>query len=253
MTIGLMNGNRAGGRRVVHNRGATRAAATFARGMADKPRVKAPKQRSTTGSDDFDRTRKLVLIGGVLAALVVAGVLFAAVGRGGGGGPDEESVRADLEAAGCTLKTVKALEGQHSVSAPGGTSDKWNTDPPTNGPHYAVAAIFGIYDDELEPARVVHNLEHGGVFILYGDDVPDSTVQELEAFYDDHKTGTIMAPLPRLGDEFALGAWVADGGEAKGQLAKCKAFDEGAVSSFFRAFQFLGPERFDPSQLQPGL
>lgn len=218
--------------------------------MADKPRVKAPKQRATTGSDDTERQRKLLLIGGVLAALVAAGVLFAALSRGGGGA-DEEAVRADLTAAGCTLKTVKALPGEHSLS-PGGISGKWNTDPPTNGPHYGVAAIFGIYEEELEPARVVHDLEHGGIFILYGDEVPDATVAELEAFYEDHKTGTIMAPLARLGDEFALGAWVAEGGDGKGQLAKCKTFDDAAVSSFFGAFQFRGPERYDPSQLQPG-
>ncbi len=217
--------------------------------MADKPRVKAPKQRATSSSDDPDRRRKLLLIGGVLAALVAAAILFAAFGRGGG--PDEEAVRADLEAVGCTLQTVKALPGDHSVS-PGGVSGNWNTDPPTNGPHYGAAAIFGIYEEELEQARVVHNLEHGGIFILYGDEVPDSTVEQLEAFYDDHKTGTIMAPLTRLGDEFALGAWVAEGDEAKGHLAKCKNFDEEAVSSFVGAFQFLGPERFDPSDLQPG-
>jgi hypothetical protein len=219
--------------------------------MADKPRVKAPKQRSTAAPDDSGRRRTLLLVGGILAALVVAAALYVAIGRGGGSA-NVEGVRADLEAAGCTLQTVKALPGEHSVADPGGTSDKWNTDPPTNGPHHQVAAIFGIYDDELEPARVIHNLEHGGIFILYGDKVPDSTVQELEAFYDGHKTGTIMAPSAQLGDEFALGAWVSEGDDGNGHLAKCKAFDEGAVSSFFDAFQFQGPERFDPSQLQPG-
>jgi hypothetical protein len=219
--------------------------------MADKPRVKAPKQRATASSDDSDSRGRLLLLGGVLAALVVAAALFVAFGRGGGA-PDEKSVRANLVSAGCTLKTVEAMPGKHSVTNPGGISGKWNTDPPTNGPHYGVAAIFGSYNDEIEPARLVHNLEHGGIFILYGDEVPDSTVKELEAFYDGHKTGTIIAPLARLGDQFALGAWVAAGGDAKGHLAKCKTFDDGAVSSFFRAFQFLGPERYDPSQLQPG-
>lgn len=219
--------------------------------MAEKPRVKAPKQRTTSSLDAGDRTRKLLLIGAAVAGLVVAAVLFAAVGRGGSS-PDEESVRADLEAAGCTLKTVKALPGAHSITDPAGTSERWNTDPPTNGPHYGIAAIFGIYEDELEAARVVHNLEHGGIFILYGDEVPEATVGQLEAYYDDHQTGTIMAPLARLGDQFALGAWVAEDEEAKGYLAKCAAFDEDAVSAFFGAFQFLGPERFDPSDLQPG-
>lgn len=220
--------------------------------MADKPRVKAPKQRTTPGPDDAARTRKILLIGAAVLAVLVAGVvLFAVVGRSGGG-PDEEAVRADLEAAGCSLQAVGALPGTHSITDPGGTSDKWNTDPPTNGPHYPVAAIFGIYNEPLEAARVIHNLEHGGIFVQYGDEVPDSTVEQLRGFYDSHQTGTVMSPLPRLGDEFALGAWVAEGDEAKGYLAKCKTFDENAMSAFFRAFQFKGPERFDPSQLRPG-
>ena len=94
------------------------------------------------------------------------------------------------------------------------SSDKW---PALHG----IPAIFGIYNEELEMARVVHNLEHGGIYILYGKDVPDSTVDELRSFYESHKTGTIMAPLDRLGDKFALGAWVVDGETKNGFLAKC--------------------------------
>ena len=44
-----------------------------------------------------------------------------------------------------------------------------------------------------------------------------------------------------------------DGETKNGFLAKCKTFDQGAVSTFFRSLQFRGPERFDPSQLQPGM
>ena len=221
--------------------------------MADKPRVKAPKQRASSSSDGSSQNRAFVIgaaIAGVALGFVVVLVLLGVVG--GGDGTDVETTRTNLEAAGCTFQTAEALEGAHSIAQPGGTSDRWNTDPPTTGPHYGIAAIFGIYEDELEIARVVHNLEHGGIFILYGDDVPEATVDELRAFYDDHKTGTIMAPLDRLGDEFALGAWVVDGDIDNGFLAKCTEFDEGAVSSFFRSFQFRGPERFDPSDLQPG-
>ncbi len=39
-----------------------------------------------------------------------------------------------------------------------------------------------------------------------------------------------MAPLDRLGDKFALGAWVVDGDTHSGFLAKCTQFDENAVS-----------------------
>jgi Protein of unknown function (DUF3105) len=223
--------------------------------MAEKPRVKAPKQRATTSSDD-SRMRQLLLVGGVVAALVVAGVLFAAVGRGGGG-LDEAAVRADLEASGCTLQAVKAQPGRHSLTADG--TAKWNTDPPTNGPHFGFDAsgqlgtvVWGAYDEPLQLARVLHNLEHGGIYIFYGDEVSDSVVDQLRGFYDDHKNGTLLAPYPKLGDKVALGAWVSQGEDAKGYLAKCSAFDEGAFSSFFKAFQFKGPERFPSGSLLPG-
>jgi hypothetical protein len=220
--------------------------------MADKPRVKAPKQRATPRVEDPGRTRRLLMYGAGATLALVAVVVLAALTIGGGD-PGEAEARSALQDAGCTLRVAEALPGEHSVEDPGGSSPTWNTDPPTSGPHYGIAAVFGIYDEPLETARVLHNLEHGGIFILYGDDVPEETVGELRAFYDGHQTGTVVAPLPSLNKQFALGAWVSDGEGGNGYLAKCSEFDEGAVSTFFRAFQFQGPERFDPEQLQPGL
>lgn len=220
--------------------------------MADKPRVQAPKQRSGATPGDAGRGRQVAAaVAGLAAALVLGGVLYLAMGQAESG-PDVELVKADLDAAGCTLVAKKALSGEHTITDSGSTSPKWNTDPPTSGPHYAVAAVFNIYEDEVELARVVHNLEHGGVFVLYGKDVPEATVEQLRDFYNDHKPGTIMAPLDRLGDEFALGAWVAHDDPAMGYLATCKSFDEDAVGAFFSGFQFRGPEHFDPSDLRPG-
>ncbi len=223
--------------------------------MAEKPRVKAPKQRATSPGGDAGRRRTWVVaaaVVGVLLGFVAIAALFGFVG-GASGKTDKAGLRAKFVAAGCTLQIVPALPGVHSIQTPAGTSGKWNTDPPTSGPHYGIPAVFGIYEEELEMARVVHNLEHGGIYILYGKDVPESTVEQLRSFYGDHKTATIMAPLDRLGDKFALGAWVVDGDTDNGFLAKCKTFDDDAVATFFRTLQFRGPERFDPSQLQPGM
>lgn len=223
--------------------------------MADKPRVKAPKQRAATADESARRRKTMAIVAGVAGLLLGFGVVAAATGMlsGSGSTTDTAGLRTTMQNAGCTFQVAPALEGVHSVSDPGGTSPKWNTDPPTSGPHYAIAAIFGLYEDEIEMARLVHNLEHGGIYILYGKDVPEATVEQLRGFYEDHKTGTIMAPLDRLGDKFAVGAWVVDGDTNNGFLAKCATFDENAMGTFFRSLQFRGPERFDPSQLQPGL
>ncbi len=226
--------------------------------MAEKPRVKAPKQRQSASPETGNRKR-LLAIGAGIAGLVLGFVAVAAVLGfvGGGGKPDEAEVRTTLEAAGCTLQSVKAQPGRHSLT-PDGTA-KWNTDPPTSGPHFGFnpdgsvgTVIWGAYDEPVQVARIIHNLEHGGIYIFYGEDVSDAVVEELRAFYDDHKNGTVLAPYPKLGDKIALGAWVGDEEEAKGHLAKCSAFDEDAFSSFFSAFQFQGPERFPADSLLPG-
>jgi len=163
-----------------------------------------------------------------------------------------DEVRTAMETASCGLEEVKALPfNQHTIE-PGGTSDEWNTDPPTSGPHSSQTAIYGAYTEPLDQARVVHNLEHGAVFIQYGEDVPEETVAELRSFYDDHQAGTLLAPLPRLGSDIALGAWTFTGGEGTAYLATCTAFDGEAFSAFFDAFQFHGPERFPADSMLPG-
>jgi len=165
-------------------------------------------------------------------------------------------VRTALEAAGCTMTEQKADKGVHSILAADGASKDWKTDPPTSGAHYESPVFYGAYRDEVNQAQLVHNLEHGGIFIQYGEDVPEATVEELRAFYDTHQNGTVLAPYPSLGDEIALGAWVSKSArtpdDANAYLAKCTEFDEDAFAAFFDAFQFKGPERFPPSSMLPG-
>lgn len=228
--------------------------------MADKPRVKAPKQRVGSTTQSVDRRRVLVIgaaIAGVALGFVVVAAALGFMG-GGSDSTDAEAVRAKFEAAGCTFQSAPAVEGQHSLGSDG-TSDKWNTDPPTTGPHYGFSpdgslgtVVWGIYDEPIQLARLVHNTEHGGAYILYGDDVPDASIEQIRGFYERRKNGTIVAPLPELGDEIAFGAWVVEGEESNGYVAKCTTFDEDAASAFFNAFQFKGPERIPGSSLLPG-
>jgi hypothetical protein len=232
--------------------------------MANKPRVKAPKQRAAQRrAEDEAKKRRLYMLGGgtLVAVLAVVGVV-ALLGIGGGEASAAD-VRADLEAAGCTMKVVEAvpnLSNHSDFPDPEARSKDWNTDPPTTGPHYGQTLIYGSYSEPIDIARVLHNLEHGAVYILYGNKVPDSTVSQLQEFWADHQNGTILAPYARLGNQIALGAWVVPGlpeasnDRGSGVIAKCKKFDEPAFGAFFDAFQFKGPESplFRPSDMAPG-
>lgn len=226
------------------------------------PRVQAPKRRSTpTTAADAERRRKLLYAVGA-SALVLVALVLAFVLLSGGGGDDDgvAEVRAALTAAGCTLQSAPAQPGDHTAAIDATEDEQWNTDPPTSGPHYEIPAIFGSYDSPIQIAQAVHNLEHGGIYILYGEDVPEATVAQLQQFYDEDPNGILMAPLPELGDTIALGAWVtpdprpgAVGEGGQGHLAKCTEFDEEAFSTFRDEFRYRGPERFPADQLRPGM
>jgi len=207
----------------------------------------------SVGGDGGGSNRRLILMIGVAGVVVVAAALGSRLLGSSNSAASSDAPKL-LQAAGCTVTSVNALKGEHTIATPAGTSKKWNTSPPTSGPHYQVPAIWGAYTEPLLPAQVVHNLEHGGIFIQYGSRVPIATVDELKAFYDAHQNGTLLAPLPTLGDKVALGAWTTSGGSSNGtaHLAKCTAFDEKAFSTFFDAYQFKGPERFPSSALTPG-
>ncbi|HEY7380865.1 MAG TPA: DUF3105 domain-containing protein [Gaiella sp.] len=226
--------------------------------MPPKPRTAKPRPRKggapVTPSGGTDRK----LVYGIAAAGIVA--LAAVLGwlalSGGGSGTSAADARAALEAADCTLRAVEAQPGVHSITSPAGTSKAWNTNPPTSGAHYEIPAVWGSYKEPLNPAQVVHNLEHGGIFIQYGSRVPEATVAQLESFYNEHRNGTLLAPLPQPGDEIVLGAWTtvaADKPEdGTAYVARCRAFDRAAFDAFFSAFQFKGPERFPASTMLPG-
>ena len=218
-------------------------------------RPQAPQRRSTpSGPKDPARQRRLLYIlaaTGLVGLAIVLGVVFFA------GGSDED-LAATMEAGGCELRTVPAQVGNHTAEENATSDPKWNTDPPTSGPHFELPAVYGEYDTPLKIAQVVHNLEHGAVFILYGPQVPEATVQQLRDFYFEDPTGVLLAPYAKLGDKIALGAWtVPDDFEPGGTngtsyLATCTSFDEDAFGTFRDDLRFRGPERFPPDSLQPG-
>jgi hypothetical protein len=220
-----------------------------------KPRPQR-KQRQPAPRPGTDRRLLVGLAAAGLAALVAVGAGIAFAVGGGGNGNGSADVAATLDAAGCTLVTKPALRGVHSITTPTGTSKLWNTNPPTSGPHYEIPAIWGAYTEPVSLAQLVHNLEHGGIYILYGPRVPETTVAQLRSFYESHTRGTVLAPLSTLGDRIALGAWTtkaaSDPADGTAHLAKCATFDETAFVAFFDDFQFRGPERFPADTLLPG-
>jgi len=218
-------------------------------------KVQAPKRRTAPAAAADPAKRRNLLLGLAAAALallaIVGGVLLL-----GGGGKSEAAV---LQEAGCTLETFPA-DADSATHVELDAKPEWSSHPPTNGPHYAVPAVFGFYEDPVPLLQSTHNLEHGAVVIHYGDKVPDAEIQKLRAWYAKDPNGLLVAPLDDLGETIALSAWTtpdsAPGGEGgsrgRGYLAKCSRFEESAFDRFVEEHRYRGPERIPPEQLAPG-
>jgi hypothetical protein len=84
--------------------------------------------------------------------------------------------------------------------------------PPSGGDHDPCWAAWGVHADEVRTENWVHNLEHGGVVVLYGPSVSAEDVAALTAFVESRPVGrAILSPwsadLDLEGATIAVVAW----------------------------------------------
>ena len=191
-------------------------------------------------------TLGVILIGGVLALVAFGG---------------DDSGSAAISSDVCTEKSFPGLEPKHlgSVEA----SVNYNSFPPSSGPHYQQPAPWGIYEDPIAQTILVHNLEHGGIVLQYGD-VGEETVKDIQSFYQDDPDGLVVAPYPKLGKKIALTAWnepqyennQSEPGEVdagKGYVLTCAKWDSDAAAKFRDERRNKAGERYNSvSDMAPG-
>ncbi len=88
----------------------------------------------------------------------------------------------------------------------GSIRPKYNSNPPTSGPHYADPAKKGIYKKELPDEQLVHNLEHGYIWISYKPDTNQEIIKQLENFYGFGQK-IIVEPRKENNKLIAIAAW----------------------------------------------
>ncbi len=122
---------------------------------------------------------------------------------------------------------------------PGQSHTPYNSDPPTSGDHYPEPIPAGYYDTPQADEYLVHNLEHGHVWIAFDcskltncDDVKN----KLRALVQDYNQWKIVAtPRQNKDAPIAVAAW--------GWLLKLNSYDEGAIKRFIDAWRDKGPEQ----------
>jgi len=116
----------------------------------------------------------MIFLGLMVAIVVVALAAGLGIALGGGGGSSDS----ELSIGGCVAQTFPDQGRKHATQLPKGY--KYNSFPPTSGTHNPTPAIWNIYDEPVKQMLLVHNLEHGGIVVQYGDQVPAVTATRYE-------------------------------------------------------------------------
>ncbi len=116
---------------------------------------------------------------------------------------------------------------------------EYNSNPPTGGWHYNQPAQTGIYDIELPDEKLVHNLEHGHIWISYHPDLPKGEIEKLADITSNYGLRIIMTMRAKNDSLIAMAAWQ--------HLLKLDTVDEKAIREFVAAHRNIaGPERNIP-------
>lgn len=105
------------------------------------------------------QTRSSAWMKKLARALVAGAWLLGACGSEGGSGPMPQP-------ASCPVET-QAWPSEGQQHAAEGTALTFGSNPPSSGTHFPVWGRWGQHAEVLERGYYVHNLEHGGVVLLY--------------------------------------------------------------------------------------
>lgn len=110
----------------------------------------------------------------------------------------------------------------------------YNSNPPTSGWHFASPAPWGFYNNEIADEILVHNLEHGGIWISFKDPSDAQVVDGLAALTREYRTKVIVTHRPANDTQIAVAAWT--------KLMKLDRFDRRAIVNFINRYKNKGPE-----------
>jgi hypothetical protein len=120
-------------------------------------------------------------------------------------------------------RAVEIMDSPH-VAPAALANVRYNSDPPTSGPHFAFTIAPGVYAEPVSDGLTVHAMEHGHVIVHYARSTPAETLRQLERLAKRYPRDVILAPRPGLGSGVVATAW--------GRIDRLDTYDEARLRHF---------------------
>lgn len=132
--------------------------------------------------------------------------------------------------------TQHDIQGQTHIPI-GASHPPYNSNPPSSGWHYEQPANWGYYTRELPDEQLVHNLEHGGIWIAYRPTLDAGIVERMEEASKPWSRRIIMEPRSANDADIALVAWEWV------DTFSASEFSEKRLVDFIKEYYDEGPEK----------
>ena len=99
-------------------------------------------------------------------------------------------------------RAIPLMEASHI--AVGSQLPEYTSNPPTSGPHYGQTARSGFRNEAISDQNIIHNLEHGDIWIAYHPRIAEEIVEELKQF---GAAKVIITPREANETDIAVAAW----------------------------------------------
>lgn len=172
-----------------------------------------------------DRTRNYI-VGGIAAITLVVIVGIVLIVR------NNQLPEVDL-AENPDDSTTYPIIGQEHIPV-GSPRPDYNSNPPTSGPHYASPLRAGIYHQPPPDENLVHNLEHGHIWLSYRDADDTETIDLITAIQSDFPNWVVVSYRPQNDDRLVAASW--------GRLLPLEEPDQDAILAFITRHRNRAPE-----------
>ncbi|MCY3946285.1 MAG: DUF3105 domain-containing protein [Anaerolineaceae bacterium] len=118
--------------------------------------------------------------------------------------------------------------------APGAPPSRYNSNPPTSGDHYPAPVRAAFYEQQVPDAYLVHNLEHGQVWLSWRDEADREAIELFRQLHEQFAEWVVVSHRPENDRRLAAAAW--------GRLLKLDTPDRDALTAFIMRYRDKAPE-----------
>jgi len=133
------------------------------------------------------------------------------------------------------LSVAVPVMGADHISV-GSYEGTYNSNPPTSGPHYEQTARSGFREDTITDGHLIHNLEHGDIWVSYHPRIKEDAKMALKKFAG---LKVVITPREENDTDIALAAW----GRLDSFNLENGVVPEQRIRDFINRYINHGPER----------